>query len=184
MGRSISTGQEGVWNTETQYFYLFLFLFKCIMITILRRHEVFASKEYIIGLRLQNSWTLDIFLRFDVDILYIYIYISVDERIGSLELKMDRHNRPIQKSELDIDRLYRPIQSKDRIGISRSINGTFRPPLIGWIFLRAYSYLRNSVKNCLPSIGTLRKYRNRVHGSPGFSLAALHMIISFEIKSD
>ncbi len=46
------------------------------------------------------------------------------------ELKMDRHNRPIQKSELDINRLYPPIQSEDRIGIGRSINRTFRPPLL------------------------------------------------------
>jgi len=47
-----------------------------------------------------------------------------------LELKTNRHNRPIQKSELDIDRLYPPIQSEDRIGIGRSINRTFRPPLL------------------------------------------------------
>jgi hypothetical protein len=46
-----------------------------------------------------------------------------------LELKTDRHNRPIQKSKLDINRLYRPIKSEDRIGIRRSINRTFRPPL-------------------------------------------------------
>jgi hypothetical protein len=46
------------------------------------------------------------------------------------ELKTDRHNRPIQKSELDINRLYLPIQSEDRIGIGRSINRTFRPPLL------------------------------------------------------
>jgi hypothetical protein len=45
------------------------------------------------------------------------------------ELKMDRHNRPIQKSELEIHRLYRPIQSEHRIGIGRSINRTFRPPM-------------------------------------------------------
>ncbi len=42
---------------------------------------------------------------------------------------MNRHNRPIQKSELGINRLYRPIQSEDRIGIGKSINRTFRPPL-------------------------------------------------------
>jgi hypothetical protein len=46
------------------------------------------------------------------------------------ELKTDRHNRPTQKSELDINRLYLPIQSEDRIGIGRSINLTFRPPLL------------------------------------------------------
>jgi hypothetical protein len=42
---------------------------------------------------------------------------------------MNRHKRLIQKSELDINRLYRPIKSEDRIGIGRSINWTFRPPL-------------------------------------------------------
>ncbi len=45
------------------------------------------------------------------------------------ELKMDRHKRPIQKSELVINRLYQPIQSEDRIRIGRLINRTFRPPL-------------------------------------------------------
>jgi hypothetical protein len=52
-----------------------------------------------------------------------------DRLMKKSELKMDRHNRPIQKSELDINRLYTPIQSEDRIGIGRSINRTFRPPL-------------------------------------------------------
>jgi hypothetical protein len=46
------------------------------------------------------------------------------------ELKMDRQNRQIQKSELDINRFYRAIQSEDRIGIGRSIIQTFRPPLV------------------------------------------------------
>ncbi len=45
------------------------------------------------------------------------------------ELKMDGHNRPIQKSEPDSDRFYQAIQSEDRIGIGRLINRTFRPPL-------------------------------------------------------
>ncbi len=53
-----------------------------------------------------------------------------DQSMKESELKMDQHNRPIQKSELDIDRLYRPIQSEDWIGIGRSINRTFRPPLL------------------------------------------------------
>jgi hypothetical protein len=53
-----------------------------------------------------------------------------DRTIKVSELKTNRHNRPIQKSELGINRLYRPIQSEDRIGIGRSINRTFRPPLI------------------------------------------------------
>ncbi len=52
-----------------------------------------------------------------------------DRTIKESELKTNRHNRPIQKSELDINRLYHPIQSEDRIGIGRSINRTFRPPL-------------------------------------------------------
>ena len=52
-----------------------------------------------------------------------------DWTIKESELKTNRHNRPIQKSELGINRLYRPIQSEDRIGIGRSINRTFRPPL-------------------------------------------------------
>ena len=52
-----------------------------------------------------------------------------DRTIKESELKTNRHNRPIQKSELGINRLYRPIQSEDRIGIGRSINRTFRPPL-------------------------------------------------------
>jgi hypothetical protein len=52
-----------------------------------------------------------------------------DRSMKESELESDRHNRPIQKSELDINRLYRPMQSEDRIGIGRSINRTFRPPL-------------------------------------------------------
>jgi len=41
---------------------------------------------------------------------------------------------------------------------------------------RAYKYLREVAKNCLPTTGTLRKYRKRVDGSPGISAAALQMI--------
>jgi hypothetical protein len=52
-----------------------------------------------------------------------------DRTIKESELKTNRYNQPIQKSELGINRLYRPIQSEDRIGIGRSINRTFRPPL-------------------------------------------------------
>ena len=65
---------------------------------------------------------------------------SVDTKIGTQinwhnrsikksELESVRYNWPIQKSELKIDRLYWLIQSEDRIGIGRSINRTFRPPL-------------------------------------------------------
>jgi len=49
--------------------------------------------------------------------------------IQKSDLEMDQYNRPIQKSELKIYRLCRPIQSEDRIGIGRSDNRTFRPPL-------------------------------------------------------
>jgi len=41
---------------------------------------------------------------------------------------------------------------------------------------KAYSYLRSVAKKCIPTPETLKKYRNRVDGSPGFSLAALKMI--------
>jgi hypothetical protein len=43
---------------------------------------------------------------------------------------------------------------------------------------KAYSFLRSSFKNCLPSCSTLKRYRNRADGSPGFSSAALQMIKS------
>jgi hypothetical protein len=41
---------------------------------------------------------------------------------------------------------------------------------------KAYCFLRNTAKNCLPCRETLRKYRNKVDGSPGFSLSALRMV--------
>lgn len=41
---------------------------------------------------------------------------------------------------------------------------------------RAYKFLRDAAKNCLPSERTLRRYRRRVDGSPGFSSSALKMI--------
>jgi hypothetical protein len=71
-----------------------------------------------------------------------------DRTIKESELKTNRYNRPIQKSELGINRLYRPIQSEDRIGIGKSINRTFRPPLCirelyeltGEIFYRVKKY--------------------------------------------
>jgi hypothetical protein len=47
--------------------------------------------------------------------------------------------------------------------------------LAGYLY-KAYSYLRTVVKNCIPSTVTLRKYRNKVDGSPGFSSSALKMI--------
>ncbi len=47
---------------------------------------------------------------------------------------------------------------------------------------KAYSYFRNTVKNCLPCRETLRKYRNKADGSPGFSLPALKMVRNKVIK--
>lgn len=41
---------------------------------------------------------------------------------------------------------------------------------------KAYRYLRSSVNYCIPSPETLKNYRNRVDGSPGFSAAALNMV--------
>lgn len=41
---------------------------------------------------------------------------------------------------------------------------------------RAYKFIRGVSKNSLPSMSTLRKYRKRVDGSPGFSSAALQMV--------
>jgi len=41
---------------------------------------------------------------------------------------------------------------------------------------KAYEFLRGVVNKCLPSTGTLRTYRRRVDGSPGFSVAALNMM--------
>ena len=41
---------------------------------------------------------------------------------------------------------------------------------------KAYNYLRTVVHNSIPSRETLRKYCNRVDGSPGFSSAALKMV--------
>ena len=41
---------------------------------------------------------------------------------------------------------------------------------------KAYSYLRTVTKSSIPCRETLRKYRNRVDGSPGISCAALKMI--------
>ena len=42
---------------------------------------------------------------------------KLDRSMKESEPKMDRRNRLIQKSELYINRFYRPIQSEDRIGI-------------------------------------------------------------------
>ncbi len=43
---------------------------------------------------------------------------------------------------------------------------------------KAYSFLRKTVRNCLSCRDTLRKYCNKVDGSPGFSLSALQMVKS------
>jgi hypothetical protein len=47
---------------------------------------------------------------------------------------------------------------------------------------KAYRYLRSSVNYCIPSPETLKNYRNRVDGSPGFSSAALKMVKSKVIE--
>jgi len=41
---------------------------------------------------------------------------------------------------------------------------------------RAYEFLRKTAQNCLPCMSTIRNYRKRIDGSPGFSAAALNMI--------
>ena len=41
---------------------------------------------------------------------------------------------------------------------------------------KAYNFLREVTKKCLPSPWTLRKYRMRIDGSPGYSLQALNMV--------
>jgi hypothetical protein len=46
----------------------------------------------------------------------------------------------------------------------------------------AYSFLFTTVKNCIPCCSTLRKYRNKVDGSPGFSLAALKMVKNKDLE--
>jgi hypothetical protein len=55
--------------------------------------------------------------------------------IQKSDLETDRYNRPIQKSEHKIYRLCWPMQSEDRIGIGRSNNRTFRPPLSASIII-------------------------------------------------
>ena len=41
---------------------------------------------------------------------------------------------------------------------------------------KAYNFLRDSANKCLPAVGTLRNYRKRVDGSPGFSTTAMNML--------
>ncbi len=42
--------------------------------------------------------------------------------------------------------------------------------------VKAYNFLRTSACNCLPSMSTIRNYKKRVDGSPGYSTDALNMI--------
>jgi len=42
--------------------------------------------------------------------------------------------------------------------------------------VKAYNYLRTTAQHCLPCMNTIRNYRQRVDGSPGFSTSALNMI--------
>ena len=65
-------------------------------------------------------------------------------------------------------------QSKRTTKYSRQIM-IFCMTLAGYS-ARAYSFLRDAANKCLPSPNTLRNYRKRVDGSPGFSAAALQMI--------
>jgi hypothetical protein len=83
-----------------------------------------------------------------------------DRTIKESELKTNRHNRPIQKSELGINRLHRPIQSEDPIGIGRSINRTFRPPLstgqkIGRVIQKEPSKTLSGLTNPQPNFGQI-----------------------------
>ena len=41
---------------------------------------------------------------------------------------------------------------------------------------KAYNFVRDTAKKCLPSVETLKKYRKRVDGSPGFSTTAMNML--------
>ena len=41
---------------------------------------------------------------------------------------------------------------------------------------RAYNFVRETFNKCLPAKGTLRTYRNKVDGSPGFSIRPFMMI--------
>ncbi len=93
---------------------------------------------------------------------------KLDRSMKESELEMDRRNRPMQKSELYINRFYRQIQSEDRIGIGRSINRTFRPPLVG---TQAFTQLFT-----LPvSPPVMRKcYINRIYCTVKFMFVTLY----------
>jgi hypothetical protein len=66
------------------------------------------------------------------------------------------------------------VEKKRTKPYSRSIM-IFSMTLAGYS-MRAYNFLRSVANKCLPSENTLRRYRQRVDGSPGFSVAALKMI--------
>ena len=47
---------------------------------------------------------------------------------------------------------------------------------IGWLFHKSIFFSAWVCTKCLPSVQTLRNYRKRVDGSPGFSTTAMNMI--------
>lgn len=51
----------------------------------------------------------------------------------------------------------------------------FGMTLVGYS-TKAYNFLRDSANKCLPSLQTLKNYRKRVDGSPGFSTTAMNML--------
>ena len=78
-----------------------------------------------------------------------------------------------EMSELFLDGSVRGNNKRNK-AYSRKIM-IFCMTMVGYS-TKAYSYLRESAKKCLPSVQTLRNYRKRVDGSPGFSTTAMNMI--------
>ena len=76
-------------------------------------------------------------------------------------------------SELFLDGTVRGNKKRNK-AYSRKIM-IFCMTLVGYS-TKAYSFLRESAQKCLPSVQTLRNYRKRVDGSPGFSTTAMNMI--------
>ena len=78
-----------------------------------------------------------------------------------------------EMSELFLDGTVRGNNNRNK-AYSRKMM-IFCMTLVGYS-TKAYSFLRESAKKCLPSVRTLRRYRKRVDGSPGFSTTAMNMI--------
>ena len=78
-----------------------------------------------------------------------------------------------EMSELFLDGTVRGNKKRNK-AYSRKIM-IFCMTLVGYS-TKAYSFLRESAQKCLPSVQTLRNYRKRVDGSPGFSTTAMNMI--------